>query len=118
MAHRTCGVTYYATALPPFLSEKTEITLVRKELEQSLIVAVPTSAYVDPADSLSVVTWKGYSTSTSDDLSTAVRYGIMDGGQLRLHSARPASWTEWRHFECAIPFAALVANIPAALGRC
>ena len=35
MAHRTCGVTYYATALPPFLSEKTEITLVRKELEQS-----------------------------------------------------------------------------------
>ena len=65
-ANRTCGVTYYATALPPFLNEKSEVTLVRKESEQRYVVAVPPSRD-DPAGTYTAVTWKGDPSSATDD---------------------------------------------------
>ena len=30
MTNRSCGVVYYAVALPPLLSEKTEVYLIHK----------------------------------------------------------------------------------------
>ena len=114
MAHRTCGITYYASL--PFLDdEKSEIILVRKESEQRYVVAVPPSRD-DPAGTYTAVTWKGDPSSATDDSQTSVRYEFMAGQQMRLMAQRPATWTECRQFECAIPLAALVKHIPAALG--
>ena len=41
MTNRSCGVVYYAVALPPLLSEKTEVYLIHKLEDGGYIVAVP-----------------------------------------------------------------------------
>ena len=88
-------MTYHAAALPPFLNDKSEVALVRKEATGDYLVAVPT-ARTDPADTVTVVQWRG---DRAEEMASAVRYGKVPAKALRLLANKPASWQEYRQMK-------------------
>ena len=110
MTHRTCGVVYYAAALPPFLNERTEVYLVQK-LDKGYIVAVPTLH--DPAHSVTVVEWEDQ--DSGEEKEEVVVYGRVE--KLTLRPEKPAKWAtlEHRAFTEEVPLLALVSHIPPSI---
>ena len=110
MTHRTCGVVYYAAALPPFLNERTEVYLVQK-LDKGYIVAVPTLR--DPAHSVTVVEWEDQ--DSGEEKEEVVVYGRVE--KLSLRPEKPAKWAtlEHRAFTEEVPLLALVSHIPPSV---
>ena len=78
MTNRTCGVVYYAAALPPLLNSRTEVYLVQK-LDKGYIVAVPTLR--DPAHSVTVVEWEDQ--DSGEEKEEVVVYGRVEKLTLR-----------------------------------
>ena len=90
MTHRTCGVVYYAAALPPFLIERTEVYLVQK-LDKGYIVALPTLR--DPADTGTAVAWEDQ--DSGEEKQEVVVYSRVE--ELRLRPDKPAKWATLEH---------------------
>ena len=111
MSNRTCGVVYYAAALPPLLNQLTEVYLVQKVEAKGYIVAVPTLR--DPADTVTVIEWTDE--DSGEDKQEAVVYGRVK--DLHLLANKPQKWAslEHREFSEEVPLLALVSHIPPSV---
>ena len=111
MSSRTCGVVYYAAALPPLLNERTEVYLVQKVEAKGYIVAVPTLR--DPADTVTVVEWTDQ--DDGEEKQEVVVYGRVK--EIRVQATKPQNWAskEHRAFTEDVPLTALVSHIPPSV---
>ena len=111
MTNRTCGVVYYAAALPPLLNERTEVYLVQKVEDKGYIVAVPTLR--DPADTITVVEWEDQ--DDGEEKQEVVVYGRVK--EIRVQATKPQNWAskEHRAFTEDVPLTALVSHIPPSV---
>ena len=101
----------YASAIKPFLNEKTEVFIVQREVNGDWLIVVPT-AREDPANTVTVVQWHA---PDGEEKMTAVRYAHIK--ELKLRKNKLANWTgqRYREFEEDIPVTALVNHIPLSM---